>query len=162
MIDGLLQAARRPGARQTHVSERTLWLARGQAELRTYLSSLGLEAPRPVMVAGGATDARHVLGQCYPSDQHPPVIVVSDRITKGSTALGVLLHELIHAALPEDEEHGPAFRAWARCVGLIGPVGATKPGPRLLPKLAVIQKRIGPLPPAERGYLLTEQGWALA
>lgn len=162
MIDGLLQAARRPGARQTRISERTLWLARGQAELRTYLSGFGLEAPWPVMVAGGVTDDRHVLGQCYPSDRHAPVIVVSDRITKGSTALGVLLHELIHAALPEDEEHGPAFRAWARCAGLIGPVGATKPGPRLLPTLAAIQRRIGPLPSVHRGYVVTEQGWALA
>lgn len=153
--------ARRSTSRRISIDDRTLWLARAQLEQRHYLEGLGLRSTKPVIITTGSTAKPNVLGECYPSDKSVALIVVSNRICKATTALHVLLHELIHAALPEDERHGVAFRAWAGCAGLVGPVGATKAGPGLLKRHWSLAKQLGPYPPAENVYVVTEQGWAV-
>ncbi len=53
--------------------------------------------------------------------------------------LGILVHELVHAALPPDAKHGKAFRDAALRIGLEGPMRHALPG-------AVLKERLTQLP----------------
>ena len=63
--------------------------------------------------------------------------------------LDILLHELIHARLPDGAGHNKDFRTWMKKLGLKGKPTATiaEKGSPLYDKLKEIVEKLGPLPP---------------
>ena len=82
---------------------------------------------------GEATDERH----------H---IFVIPTLNDPVAILGVLVHELCHAAAPAGAKHGPQFKRVATGIGLVGKMIHAHPGPELIPVLEGITLALGPLP----------------
>jgi hypothetical protein len=60
--------------------------------------------------------------------------------------LGILVHQLTHAALPPEAKHGKPFRDAALRLGLEGPMRNAMPGPALRERLNELAAALGPLP----------------
>lgn len=94
---------------------------------------------------GGTSKKKRVLGECWLSEaakDNVSQIFVSPYLRDPIEVLGVLLHELIHAALPE-AKHGPVFKKAARGALLEGPATATKVSPELRPALDKLAGELG-------------------
>ena len=138
----------------THLRE--AWLERAAAFLLDYMVRCGL--PRVVVRVscgwpsrGGLGARVAVIGQCFPPTvcrDGVPQIFVSPRIEESLQVLGVLLHELVHAAVGCQFKHGQVFSQAARRVGLAGPPTATTIGERLHPVLERFVAGAGPYPHA--------------
>jgi hypothetical protein len=105
---------------------------------------------------GGMAPKHLVLGQHWPghTTSDPASgsqIYISPLLADGARIMGVLLHELIHAATPGAGHRG-AFKHLALAVGLTGKMTATVPGPALTERLRLIAAELGPYPhtPLER------------
>jgi len=134
---------------------REQWLGWAASFLIDYMVQCGL--PRTVVRVScgwpvrGGLGAKAVIGQCFPPTvcrDGVPQIFVSPRIEESVQVLGVLLHELIHAAIGCKFEHGKVFSQAARQVGLAGPPMATVVGDRLRPVLERFVSVAGPYPHA--------------
>src|SRR5260221_7286550 len=135
----------------THLRE--AWLERAAAFLLDYMVQCGL--PRTVVRVscgwpsrGGLGARVAVIGQCFPPTvcrDGVPQIFVSPRIEESLQVLGVLLHELVHAAVGCQFKHGQVFSQAARRGGLAWPPPATTVGEGVRPVLGGFGARAGPL-----------------
>ena len=66
----------------------------------------------------------------------------------GLEILGILVRELVHAALPVEDSHGKKFKAAAARIGLVGKMRAAVPGRLLEGRLHRLLDDLGPLPHA--------------
>jgi len=135
-------------------SERIAWLEQAYALLR---SELLPEAPERVTItfgfpSKGARPSRnqrigeyaHFLKDC---DAGPGLLTLHPTIFREpARVLDVLLHEMIHAACPNDGHRGK-FPKLAKRVGLTGKMTATSAGPELKAKLeSFLADRLPPMP----------------
>lgn len=148
MADALLKDVK--AAVNQHVA-RESWLLAAVAEMTPWFKEKGHELP-PVKVSIGV-GTRKMLGHCYwgmaAEDKKTRHIFICPRLTDPLRVLDVLLHELCHAALPDEEKHGARFRKLAISeMGLTGKATATvaEPGSALHDKLAVLSEALGPYP----------------
>jgi len=135
---------------------REAWLERAASFLLDYMIKCGL--PRTVVrvscgwpARGGLGARAAVIGQCFPPamcQDGVPQIFVSPRIAESIQVLGVLLHELVHAAIGCQYGHRKEFSQAARRVGLAGPPTATTVGDTLRPVLERFVAAYGPYPHA--------------
>lgn len=113
---------------------RQAWLEQAVKQLRPYFKIWGATIPDTLRVSIGFTSTRKHIGECYystaSSDGHREIFV-SPVVADSAGLLGTLAHELCHAALPDGEGHGKAFRALATRIGLEGKMTATTTGERL-------------------------------
>lgn len=148
--------------------DRHLWLAQAVTVLRPLVSSAGLVLPKRVLVQSGPTvmcEHGPALGQCQPSTarlDRLPLITINNCIGDSVIVLSTLLHELVHAADDCRSDHGEWFVAWARALGLDGPIPSTHAGPVLLPRLRAIASSLGVYPAAGFGYDVTTGGQVAA
>ena len=132
------------------------WLERMTTALRPKFKKAGYALPRRVRVscgwpAEGALRKEMRIGECWvasASEGGTPEIFVSPALADSVQVAGTLVHELIHAVLPEKEDHGKKFRAAMAPLGLEGKATATTIGDELRAELAGIVKEIGPYPHA--------------
>lgn len=149
-------AGPRRGRPMASLGEREAWLERAVALLAPLLVAAGAAklAPQSVRVCAGWPSTRKGgrIGECWSpaaAADHRAQIFVAPVLADGLTVLGVLAHELIHAAVGLKAGHGPAFRAVAVALGLTGKMTATTVGPELAPKLERILRRLGAYPHAQ-------------
>jgi hypothetical protein len=132
---------------------REAWLAKLVELLRPRFAAA---ATLPEIVAvscswpsrGGTSSSRRVTGQCWnakTSTLGRPEVFISPTLDQALEVAPVLVHELIHAALPE-AGHGREFKRAATALGLEGPMRATIPSARLLKELPGLLERLGPYP----------------
>lgn len=74
-------------------------------------------------------------------------VFISPTEAKTQGVIGTLIHELIHAVLP-DAGHGPKFKRAMAALGLIGKATATSEGAALKREIAVLAKGLGKYPHA--------------
>ncbi len=89
-----------------------------------------------------------VIGQCFNAKlagDAKPHIFISPVLDDSIQIIGVLAHELIHAAMP-DAEHGPEFAKAAYAIGLTGKPTATKGGEDFNEWAAALIREIGEFP----------------
>lgn len=116
--------------------ERHEWLEAARDYATGLLEASGTEPAAGVRISIGMPfrAGKHTIGQCWhksaSEDGHAEVFV-SPVLTDSETILGVVTHELIHAALPDGEGHGPNFKKAALAVGLEGKMTATTVGDAL-------------------------------
>lgn len=100
---------------------------------------------------GGRPGKRQALGECWPSDNseddHFEVFITPMR-HDSVVVSGILVHELIHAAVGCDCGHRGAFRTVALTLGLEGKMTETSVGEKLESLLQDHVERLGPYPHA--------------
>lgn len=131
---------------------REQWLREAVEELRPYFKEkANLEYPEKIRVScgwpsrGGTSRSKRVLGQCWKAEaafDGVTQIFISPYLREATRVLDVLIHELIHAALP-DAKHGPEFRQHAKLLQLCGKPTATQALPELVPFLEKLAEKLG-------------------
>jgi len=141
---------------QSTFATREAWLQAAVVALRPLCVSAALDVPALIHVSVGwpsrsaLSAKRQRLGECWygetSQDGHPQLFI-SPVIADSHRVLDVLLHELLHTALPK-AKHGPKFAKAAKAVGLEGKPTTTVAGADLLKRLGEIVKQLGPMPHA--------------
>jgi rubrerythrin len=86
-----------------------------------------------------------VIGQCWKAEAASDGVTqvfISPFISEPVDGLAVLVHELIHAALPE-AKHGAEFKAAMKPLGLVGKATATAAGDELRAELDALAEALG-------------------
>lgn len=141
-------------AKTVRAVNREQWLEHAVRALRPHFRAAGVELPRSVRVSVGWPGGRakkQTIGQAWSpasaADGRAQVFI-SPVVADAATALGVLVHELVHVADRNEHGHGPVFAKMAAAVGLVGKPTATVPGGPLALMLDALAKRLGKYPHA--------------
>lgn len=132
---------------------REAWLTKVISALRPRFRKAGLTIPRRTKAScgwpsshGTAKSARmRTVAECWLDKDGNPQIFISPTVEDSLEAAGTLCHELIHAALPEDN-HGNRFREAMTALGMVGRPVAARPGKELKLALGEVIREIGPYP----------------
>jgi hypothetical protein len=91
---------------------------------------MGLDVPRiPIGVMTGSEMMIGAGVTRYDKETREPVqIAISPLLPDAAEAFGVLAHEMVHAALPRDVQHGEPFASIVKQIGLKGDPRATVAG----------------------------------
>lgn len=135
---------------------REAWLAEAIELIRPWFSQAGYTVPEKIHVSVGfpskkalATKGRRI-GECW----HPRVssdnvshVFISPVLSEGARVLGVLVHEVIHAAIGTEHGHKAPFVKAMKALGLTGKATATEESPELIGRLnALIDGPLGSYP----------------
>jgi hypothetical protein len=133
------------------------WLHAAVERLRPLYTGAGCAVPGVLHLSMGfpSTAAlartRRRIGECWSGaaslDGHHHLFL-SPVLAEPAEILGVLAHELVHAAVGVKAGHGPIFRRAALAIGLAGPMRSTTAGPALASRLAALASGLGPFPHA--------------
>lgn len=138
-------------------SARESWLQGAVEMLRPKFIEIGFDLPEALRVAVGfgPTGARQenavILGVCLSrvcTTDMVNEIWISPEEASTARMLATLLHELIHAALDNEDGHKGRFAEAATRLGLEGKMTATVPGADLLMELELIVAALGEYPGA--------------
>lgn len=132
---------------------RDMWLRAATSALRPYFEGCGYMLPENIRYAVAFTSAGRkgsLPGETWHAseDGHFEIIIKADQFD-AVEILGVLVHQLIHAALPPDAGHGKVFKEAMMQLGMIGAPRYCMPGPLLRRQLEDIAAGLGPLPHAK-------------
>ena len=130
------------------------WLSKSAVMLAQILAGEG--APKTAVRASvgfpstrALSTSKRRVGECWhsaASADRVPVVFVSPVLHDSIEVLGVLLHEMIHAACGKDVGHRGEFKRLADAVGLIGPATQTRVGDELAVALGQIVDELGDYP----------------
>jgi hypothetical protein len=130
------------------------WLARAVGTLRLWFAEHGATIP-DVQVScgfpskGGRSTKKRTIGECWPAaaaGDAKPHILVSPTIADPVDVLGILIHEVVHAAVGCEHGHRKPFGRLATAMGLLGPMRSTTIGPELRARLGPLIESLGPYP----------------
>jgi hypothetical protein len=130
---------------------REAWLHRATDLLRPKFEALGKPLPKVIHISVGLPKGRKAIGECWAGSasedgaRHVFISPVLDAID----ALDTLVHELAHAALPEDAKHKRPFAQLAIALGLDGKPTSTSAGPALRAELSAMLDVLGEYPHAK-------------
>ena len=132
-------------------SYREEWLTAATEELEALFTRHGYKVPEKIKVscgwgAGSRGTSKKILGQCWAPEASTGgnhEIFIAPSVDEPVKALGVLIHELIHAVVGVKAGHGRPFKAACDKLGLEGKATQALPGAalnrwiagELLPKL---------------------------
>jgi hypothetical protein len=133
-------------------NSRESYLCAATNELRPYFAKLGLPLPEKIRFAIAFTShgkKGRVAGECWQAgasdDGHHEIIIRAD-FADPAEVIRILVHELVHAALPPDVKHGKEFREAALRIGLEGPMRHALPGAVLKERVNDLASSLGPFP----------------
>ncbi len=123
---------------------RESWLQDAASRLNTLIDAAGTTPAVNVRVScgwparGALAKVKRRVGECWPGEHntdHRGHVFVSPCVDKPLEVLAILLHELIHAALPAKAKHGKGFAKVCAKVGLEGKPTSTVAGAALATRL---------------------------
>jgi hypothetical protein len=134
------------------IANLALWTDEVVAHWRLRFEELGAPLP-PVRVTMGfpSTGRRSKrVGECWAAEAAKDGIrniYIKPTLdnTDSAVIVGVMVHELCHAALTVGG-HGKAFKQLATRIGLTGPMRSTTVGPELAAEIAALLATVGPIP----------------
>lgn len=137
------------------------WLHKISQAMAPRFADLGYPLPSNIFVSVGWPSTRPLaktkkrLGECWYAGEPNPHIYISPLLTQ-QDALHVLLHELVHAALPPKTGHKKPFGALAGQLGLQRPWTSTSPSDECAEWLDSLTADVGlyphePIAPREAG-----------
>ncbi len=148
MSDTLFKRLGTKGAKKKHTT-REGWMMSFVEHVKPVFKSLKHPLPT-VRVSCGMPSRKRVGGVCYHSicsEDSAREIFVSAGKDNSIDVLQILIHELCHAALPDDAKHGPAFCSLAKQVGLEGKMTESVPSEELVKCLhTFIKSTLGKYP----------------
>ena len=146
-----------PKLKNDHNS-RESYLRAATNELRPYFAKHGLILPEKIRFAIAFTShgkKGKVAGECWHAgasdDGHHEIIIRAD-FADSAEVLGILAHELVHAALPPNVKHGKQFREAALRIGLEGPMRHAMPGAVFKERLNEVASSLGLFPHARLNF----------
>lgn len=124
------------------------------SELSDYIGKAGYTMPKIKVSAGWpstkAFSAKaRTLGECWHHDmidQEVSHIFISPYLSDTVKVVGVLVHEIGHAILPQEVKHKKQFKQYMTAVGLTGKATATEPDEVLTSFISLLIDRIGIYP----------------
>jgi hypothetical protein len=137
------------GRTAARTCNREQWLTNVAVLLRPWFAARGYEIPLRVRLGVGAlSPTRRVLGVCHSQMDRDGFrhITISPYFDDPVLVAAVLVHELIHALLPEEECHGRTFTHTAVELGLQRPITRVAPNAALEAYLREVVRRVGPYP----------------
>jgi hypothetical protein len=154
-MSGLLKTTN-TGGRPTLAGQphefRESWLAAATEAFRPVFKEKGHPLPDNIRFSIAFTSKgmrSNRIGEHWPAvlstDGFNTIIIRAD-LSDPLEVLGVLAHELCHAAAPPDAKHGREFRRVAEAMGLVGKMLHASPGPELNDWLRSVISSLGPLP----------------
>ena len=137
-------------AAPNEIDERAIWLRNAADALRADFDKSGLPLPDRIRYGfstkGSGTSKT---GECWHSpasaDGAYEIFIRADQ-ENPLEILGILVRELVHAALPVEDSHGKKFKAAALKVGLTGKMRSAIPNHLLEARLRLLLDHLGPLP----------------
>lgn len=136
------------------IQTRDLWLRHATQSLRPLFDSHGLPLPADIRFAIAFTSTGRKgkrVGETWHSgasaDGSFEIFLRAD-LAEPLTVLGVLVRQLVHAALPAEDSHGKRYKAAANKIGLQGKMREAVPGPYLQERLERLVSELPPLPHA--------------
>lgn len=134
---------------------RESWLTLLAAKVAPWFAELGQPVPEgirlscgfPSRLGLGARNRR--VGECWDGSVSAAghrEIFISPVLDDPVEVAQVIVHELLHAALPDGVGHRGAFPRLARALGLEGRPSATLPGDAFRARIAPILVEVGPYP----------------
>lgn len=128
------------------------WLKEATDLLRPHFQTAGHPLPEAVRFSIGFPSTGRkgkAIGEHWHSvasaDEHHEIFIRADQ-SDPVRVLGILAHELTHAAVPLGSGHGPVFKKAALAVGLEGKMREALPGAVFNARLGEIAAELGPLP----------------
>lgn len=128
------------------------WLNFVMDQVRPDFKALSAPIPVKVRLSVGFTSAGYRgkrIGECWSpiasADKYAEIFIKPDQDDAVRVA-GILVHELVHAAVGHKAGHGAPFRKVAVALGLEGKMTATTEGPKFKAMIAPVLKKAGPLP----------------
>ena len=128
------------------------WLHFIAEEMRPEFKAVGAPLPAKIRMAVGFTSNGYrgkAVGECWSdkasADKHAEIFIKPDQDNPMRVA-GILVHELVHAAVGTETGHRGAFKRTATALGLEGPMTKTTEGKAFKEMLTPILKKAGPLP----------------
>ena len=151
MIAALANALASATSTSITFATREEWLMEFVGAMRPAFAETGSPLPEKVRVSCGfPKGCRKAIGQCWSdkvSEDGAREIFVSPVLSEAPRVCDVVIHELVHAALPDGTKHGAEFKQLATDMGLAGPMTATEASAELTAALAeFIPVRLGPYP----------------
>jgi hypothetical protein len=132
-----------------HVT-REEWLVAMTEALRPTFEDAGFTIPAVrVSCSWPSRQIRKRIGECWTSRASKDgsrQIFITPILDEGFAVVEVLVHELLHAVLPDDVHHKGPFRKGMKALGLIGKPTATNAGPELTERLHVLCLEVGDYP----------------
>ncbi len=130
---------------------REAWLKSAIVILSPKFSSIGSVVPAVKVSVGfpGGGSAKTRIGEHWSpeaSDDKQGSIFISPVLSDSIEVLGVLVHEMVHAAVGNKAGHGKLFKRCALKVGLEGKMRSTTIGDGLKVRLAEIVTELGAYP----------------
>lgn len=114
---------------------REQWLSAAIDAVRPRISEAGFTLPRDLKVTCGfpvgCRGGKKILGQCISpvaSAKGYTEMCISPTISDPMKVLGILVHELGHAAVGVEAGHGAPFKAYCAALGLTGKATEAMPG----------------------------------
>lgn len=132
----------------THIT-RESWLSALADEVRPWYEEAGSPLPEKIRLSCGFSVSLKHLGVCFPADSSADgtiEIFIKPDQDDPMTVAGIVMHELVHAAVPAGSKHGPVFRKLALAVGLEGRMTQALPGEARKAALLPIVEALGPYP----------------
>ena len=133
---------------------RESWLRSAMLMLAPMFDQAGHPLPDTRRAAIGFTSKGgkgNCVGECWhsaaSSDAHFEIFIRPDKADPVEV-LGILAHELVHAAVPIGSGHGPVYKNVALKIGLEGKMRHAMPGMHLQEKLIAMAADLGPFPHA--------------
>lgn len=146
----LLQAATAPTA-PVIAGTREAWLESAVDLMRPWFKLHTKPLPDRLRVSiGFAFLGRKFIGECWNAEASSDGTreIFLSPISEPLKLLGVLVHELCHAALPSKTGHRKPFQKLAAAIGLVGPWKSTSESPGLVARLNDLLTKLGPIPHA--------------
>lgn len=133
---------------------REAWLNQAVEVFRPRFIEVGMPLPEAVHVSvgfprGTSGESKYILATCFiraVSTAGINEIFISPEYDKAEMILGILLHELIHAADDGENGHKGPFAEAATRLGLTGKMTETVPGVALEAELITIAEELGAYP----------------
>lgn len=126
------------------------WLKRAVRSMRPLLRKADIKMRAKWQVSVSLASSRSAIGQCWyemaSASGKTANIFICPTVADPVDVLGVLLHEMIRAALPHGVHHGPKFAKACKQIGLVGKPTHASPGPALKSELARLSAFLGKYP----------------
>ena len=137
----------------TYFNTREEWLGVAAEEIAPYFEAHGFKLPAKLRFAcswpANSRGGKKVLGQCVApeasQDGHTEIYIVPT-VAEPKLALGILVHELVHAAVGVRHKHNRTFAAACAKLGLTGKATEALPGPELAAMLEAKLEVLGAYP----------------
>jgi hypothetical protein len=137
---------------KNNIITREQWLTNAVVEMEPWFQAKGYKVPAVRVSVGFPYASKRAIGQCWDksaaSDKRAQLYVspVIEKEVEPQGVLSILVHEVVHAVVGNENKHNKVFKKCALAVGLTGKMTETVSGEELTTVSHEWMKKLGPYP----------------